>query len=169
MSGFLRANGLGIASATQNVGREPLGSAWNSLLRRPLRPNRHLRPACRLQLTAARATDLLENGGDEEVHHEAAVEHAGAKNLIAQIEKSDPEDEYFDAKVSVLMIRHHVKEEESPGGMFAEAKKAKMDLEALGEQLAERKAELEETAEEGGNIAPSGPLRALDSTVLTAS
>jgi hypothetical protein len=42
------------------------------------------------------------------------------------------------------MIKHHVKEEEKSDGMFAEAKKSKMDLAALGQQLAERKAQLME-------------------------
>ena len=83
---------------------------------------------------------------DEDLHHEAIVEHDGAKKLIAEIEASGPDDDYFDAKVTVLseMIKHHVKEEEQPGGMFAEARKSDMDLVALGEQLAARKAELEE-------------------------
>ena len=40
------------------------------------------------------------------------------------------------------MIKHHVKEEEQPGGMFAEAKKSDMDLEDLGAQLKARKSEL---------------------------
>jgi hypothetical protein len=40
------------------------------------------------------------------------------------------------------MIKHHVKEEEQRGGMFAEARDSEMDLKALGEQLAARKAEL---------------------------
>ncbi len=40
------------------------------------------------------------------------------------------------------MIKHHVKEEEQPGGMFAEAKKSAMDLVALGQQMATRKKEL---------------------------
>jgi hypothetical protein len=41
------------------------------------------------------------------------------------------------------MIKHHVKEEEQPDGMFAEARQSKkMDLVALGEALARRKAEL---------------------------
>jgi hypothetical protein len=60
-----------------------------------------------------------------------------------------PADDYFDAKVTVLseMIKHHVKEEEQPGGMFAEAKKSDMDLQALGEQLSARKEELQASAE----------------------
>jgi hypothetical protein len=82
---------------------------------------------------------------EEDLEHEAYVEHDGAKVLIAEIEASEPDDEFYDAKVSVLseQIKHHVKEEEKPGeGMFAQARKAKLDLEALGEQLAARKEEL---------------------------
>jgi hemerythrin superfamily protein len=81
---------------------------------------------------------------DKDLHHEAIIEHAGAKNLIRQIEESSPSDDYFDSKVSVLseMIKHHVKEEEQPGGMFAEAKASKMDLDALGGELLKRKEEL---------------------------
>ena len=85
---------------------------------------------------------FLQATKDKDMHHEAIVEHDGAKKLIAQIESSSPSDDYFDSKVHVLseMIKHHVKEEEQPGGMFAEAKKSKhMDLAALGLQLAERK------------------------------
>ena len=82
---------------------------------------------------------------DKDMHHEAEVEHDGAKNLITQIEASSPDDDYYDAKMKVLseMIKHHVKEEEQPGGMFAEARDSDMDLQALGEQMAARKAELE--------------------------
>jgi hemerythrin superfamily protein len=89
---------------------------------------------------------FLEATEDKDLHHEAEIEHDGAKQLIAKIEASSPDDDYFDSMVSVLseMIKHHVKEEEQAGGMFAEAKKSDMDLDALGEQLAQRKAELEE-------------------------
>jgi hemerythrin superfamily protein len=81
---------------------------------------------------------------DKGIHHEAIVEHDGARNLIAQIESSGPDDDFYDAKLSVLseMIKHHVKEEEQPKGMFAEARGAKMDLQALGAQLKARKKEL---------------------------
>ncbi len=76
------------------------------------------------------------------------VEHAGAKKQIAEIQAMSPEDYYFDAKVTVLleMIKHHVKEEEPPGGMFSEAKKSDMDLQALGEELRDRKHGLQVTA-----------------------
>ncbi len=83
--------------------------------------------------------------GDEDMHHEAAVEHDGAKKLIETIENMGADDEYFDARVTVLseMIKHHVKEEEQPGGMFAEARKSSMDLDELGDRMKARKAQLE--------------------------
>jgi hypothetical protein len=92
---------------------------------------------------------FLEATGDEDIHHEAAVEHDGAKKLIAEIEASSPDDDYFDAKVKVLseMIKHHVREEEKPEGMFAGARESDMDLDEIGERLAARKAELEGEAE----------------------
>jgi hemerythrin superfamily protein len=88
---------------------------------------------------------FLEATEDKDTHHEAVVEHAGAKKLISEIQRMSPEDDYFDAKVTVLseMIKHHVKEEEQPGGMFAEAKNPEMDLAAVGEQLLDRKRELQ--------------------------
>src|ERR1700730_5738943 len=81
---------------------------------------------------------------DKNKHHDAAIEHDGAKKLIAEIQDSNPSDDYFDSKVHVLseMIKHHVKEEEQPGGMFAEAKDSNMDLVAIGRQMAARKSEL---------------------------
>jgi hypothetical protein len=55
-------------------------------------------------------------------------------------------------KVLSEMIKHHVKEEEQPGGMFAEARGSDMDLDELGRQMAERKEELESM---GGMPPPS--------------
>ena len=73
---------------------------------------------------------------------EADVEHASAKDLIAQIEGSSPSDDHYDAKVKVLgeYINHHVEEEE--GEMFPKVRKAKLDTVALGEQIAQRKAQI---------------------------
>ena len=81
---------------------------------------------------------------EDDTLDEAYVEHDGAKTLIAELEAGSPEDEYYDAKVKVLSeeINHHVKEEEKPGGIFTQARKAGMDLDALGERLAARKKEL---------------------------
>jgi hemerythrin superfamily protein len=87
---------------------------------------------------------FLEATGDEDIHHEAEVEHQGAEKLISEIEASGPDDDYFRAKVTVLseMIKHHVNEEEKRDGMFAKARQSDMDLATLGEQLASRKSEL---------------------------
>jgi hemerythrin superfamily protein len=87
---------------------------------------------------------FLQATQEEDIHHEAEVEHEGAKRLIEEIEAAGPGDEYFPARVKVLaeMIKHHVKEEEKPAGMFARARQSQMDLAQLGEQLAERKMEM---------------------------
>ena len=79
---------------------------------------------------------------EEDTVHEAYVEHDGAKTLIAELLASDPEAEFYDAKVKVLseQIKHHVHEEEMRNeGMFAQAKAAGLDLEDLGERMAARK------------------------------
>jgi hemerythrin superfamily protein len=88
---------------------------------------------------------FLEATGDDDLNNEAIVEHEGAKKLIEEIEAMGPDDELFDAKVHVLgeMIEHHIKEEEQPSdGMFAQARKSKLDLEELGVRLQTRKEEL---------------------------
>jgi len=84
-----------------------------------------------------------------ELIDEAIVEHASAKQLIAEIEEMDPNDELYDAKVKVLgeQVRHHVDEEEDE--LFPEIEKSELDLETLGKKMAERKAALlKETATE---------------------
>jgi hemerythrin superfamily protein len=113
---------------------------------------------------------FLEQAQDEDLHHEAIVEHDGAKKLIAEIEAAAPTDEYYDAKVTVLseMIKHHVKEEEQPGGMFAEARDSDMDLQELGRQLEARKAELMgEDASEDDMPPPSSRQRGQASRMQT--
>ena len=79
---------------------------------------------------------------DEDLVDEATVEHASAKDLIEQIMSMDSSDELFDAKVKVLgeQIEHHVEEEE--GEMFPKARKAGLDLVALGEEIQARKDEI---------------------------
>jgi hemerythrin superfamily protein len=91
---------------------------------------------------------------EEDLLKESYVEHDGAKVLIGELIAGGPkEDEYYDAKVKVLSeeIEHHVKEEEKRlDGLFAQAKKAGLDMDALGEQLAARKAELTEQFKTSG-------------------
>lgn len=94
-----------------------------------------------------------EGAVEEDLLKEAYVEHDGAKVLIAEIEAAGPDDEFYEAKVKVLseMIEHHVKEEEQRvEGMFAQARKAGLDMDALGERMAEEKAELIATYKTGG-------------------
>ncbi|HEY1749803.1 MAG TPA: hemerythrin domain-containing protein [Caulobacteraceae bacterium] len=81
---------------------------------------------------------------EDDMLDEALVEHDGAKKMIAEIEAMKPGDDLYDAKVKVLgeYIKHHVKEEEQPGGIFAQAKRGEEDLDAMGERLKARKEEL---------------------------
>lgn len=103
---------------------------------------------------------------DSDLMDEALVEHAGAKELIVQLEDASPDDELYDAKVTVLgeQIDHHVKEEE--GQMFPKAKKAKVDTKALGATMLKRKMALmekmgldDEDATEDATVKPTGTKR----------
>jgi hemerythrin-like domain-containing protein len=83
---------------------------------------------------AIKETDLLD---------EAEVEHASAKDLIAQLQDATEIDDKFDAKVKVLgeYIDHHVKEERNE--LFPKARAAHgLDLVAMREPLKARKEEL---------------------------
>ncbi len=102
---------------------------------------------------------------EEDLLKEAYVEHDGAKILIAEIEAGGPSDEFYDAKVKVLgeQIEHHVEEEEARvEGIFAQARKAGVDIDALGEELAQRKAELIATYKKSG--LPKPELSTMEST-----
>ena len=87
---------------------------------------------------------LRENMDEMEKIEEAYVEHATAKDLIAQIKGSATVDDAFDARVKVLSeyIKHHVKEEENE--IFAEVRGMQEELDELGQEMAARKAELTE-------------------------
>jgi hemerythrin superfamily protein len=100
---------------------------------------------------------------DEDLLKESYVEHDGAKVLIAEIMNGGPSDEYYDAKVTVLQeeIEHHVEEEEKRmEGLFAQARKAGLDMDALGQELAARKTELTEQFKASG--VPSPQLKTMD-------
>ncbi len=96
---------------------------------------------------------MREAGGEKmaDLLDEAEVEHASAKDLIEQISSMSPDEDLYDAKVTVLgeYVRHHVKEEE--GELFPKAKKTNVDMEELGSMLADRKRELMD--EMGGDAA----------------
>jgi hemerythrin-like domain-containing protein len=87
------------------------------------------------------AREALE-GEAEDLIDEAAVEHRSLKMLIAEIDGSSPDDQLFAANVKVLKeyVEHHVKEEERE--IFPRLEGDKLDLEAMGAQIAEMKMEL---------------------------
>lgn len=94
---------------------------------------------------------------EDDLLKEAYVEHDGAKVLIAEIEAGGPDDEFYEAKVKVLseMIEHHVEEEEARvEGMFSQARKAGLDMDALGRQMAAEKQQLVKTYKASGLPAP---------------
>ena len=100
---------------------------------------------------------------DEDELKEGYVEHDAAKLLVAEIEANESgDDDFFDTKVHVLQeeIEHHIEEEERPGGIFAEARKGKLDLDEIGEQLAALKKDLTERFESDG--IPEPKLRTMD-------
>ena len=70
---------------------------------------------------------------------EATVEHAGVKDLIAQLQGVEPDGEMYDAKVKVLSeyVKHHVKEEQNE--MFPKAKASSINMAELGARMAARK------------------------------
>jgi len=81
---------------------------------------------------------------EDDILDEAQVEHESAEKMITEIEAMRPSDDLYDAKVKVLgeYVKHHVKEEERPGGIFAQAKRGDQDLEEMGGRLKTRKEEL---------------------------
>jgi hypothetical protein len=90
-------------------------------------------PACREKAVEHHALD------------EAQIEHDSAKILIGELMRQSSGGEFYDATVSVLSeyIKHHVGEEEKPSeGIFAKAKAAAVDMNALGQRLQARKQEL---------------------------
>jgi hemerythrin HHE cation binding domain-containing protein len=94
-------------------------------------------------------------GIDADMLDEADVEHASAKDLIAQIESGNPDGDHYDAKVKVLgeYITHHVVEEHTE--MFTKCRRSGMDLVGLRAELEERKMSLQPSADENAGAAGS--------------
>lgn len=103
-------------------------------------------PACR------------EAGVEDAALDEAQVEHDSAKVLMAGLLHNQPDSPFYDARMAVLTeyIKHHVAEEEKPGGIFARARAARLDMNALGLRLQERKEELMARAGKD-ELSPSAP------------
>jgi hemerythrin superfamily protein len=81
----------------------------------------------------------VESKKAEEMVNEAFEEHHVVKLVLKELPQVDPEDERFEAKMTVLseLVEHHVEEEE--GEMFKLAKKLGDDeLEELGTRMEER-------------------------------
>ncbi len=99
----------------------------------------------------------LEGKVEEDLLREAYVEHDGAKMLVNEIAAGSPDEEFYDAKVTVLkeQIEHHVEEEEKQrDNMFQQARASDVDLNALGRAMLERREELEALAADG-NLPPA--------------
>jgi hypothetical protein len=89
---------------------------------------------------------------EDDLLNEAYVEHDGAKTLINDIEAGSPDDDFYEAKVKVLSeeIEHHVAEEEKRSeGMFAQARAAGLDMDALADAMRARKATAMEEFQSG--------------------
>jgi hemerythrin superfamily protein len=97
---------------------------------------------------------------DEDELKEGYVEHDAAKLLIAEIEANEgADDEFFDTKVHVLQ-EEIIKEEEGPNGIFSQARKADIDMQALGERIAEKKKDLTDRFKSDG--LPQPKLKTMD-------
>jgi len=116
---------------------------------------------------AARAAGI-----EADLLDEADVEHASAKDLIAQIEAASPDDDHYDAKVKVLgeYITHHVVEEHTE--MFPKCRRADMELVALRAEMESRKMALlpgdGASAEDAGEPGPiTGILARINQTLFS--
>jgi len=91
-----------------------------------------------------------------EMLEEAWIEHDSAKQLIAALQELQPDDAKYAATFTVLgeYVNHHIEEEESE--IFKQARKAKLDTQALGEEMLARREELMNggAASEAGKSAP---------------
>jgi len=79
---------------------------------------------------------------DEDLMHEAEIEHESAKTLIRQLARMKARDPRYGPTFTVLCeyIEHHVKEEE--GEMFPKVRRARLNLKALGARMMARKVRL---------------------------
>lgn len=79
---------------------------------------------------------------EDDLMNEALVEHDSAKALIRQLERMKPNNPRYAATFTVLgeYVKHHIDEEEKE--MFPKARRKRVNLEALGKKMMERKIRL---------------------------
>jgi hemerythrin-like domain-containing protein len=99
------------------------------------------------------------NEADLELVEEAHIEHDSAKQLIAQLRALQPGDAKYAATFTVLgeYVNHHIDEEEDE--LFKRAKRAKLDVEALGETMQERRSQMQGSANDGSQDRENGEQR----------
>jgi len=98
---------------------------------------------------------MQETGTETDMIAEAYVEHASAKELIAQLQQGRAEDEQYAAMFTVLgeYVNHHIKEEE--GDIFPKAKRARADFQPLLDALTMREEGATAQASTGGRSSRS--------------
>jgi hemerythrin superfamily protein len=107
-------------------------------------------------------------GVEADLLDEADIEHASAKDLIAQIEAASADSDHYDAKVKVLgdYITHHVVEEHTE--MFPKCRRAGMDLVTLRSELESRKmALLPDPGAKAAKGVPAGILTKINQTLFS--
>jgi Hemerythrin HHE cation binding domain. len=84
---------------------------------------------------------------------EAVVEHASAKELVAQLMEMSPEDDLYDAKFTVLgeYTNHHIAEEEDE--LFPEVVKGEYDLTELEAPMLQTKQAILDNLEKAVKVA----------------
>lgn len=97
--------------------------------------------------------------GDNDLINQAEIEQGTTKFLIRQLLPINKSDERFNAKVTVLReyVKHHMDEEEKV--MLPRLKHTKIDLDALGRQLAERREALRDELKTADHLVGFEPLK----------
>lgn len=82
---------------------------------------------------------------------EATVEHGTLHGLIADMNGRDPGDPMVKARVVVLKeyVKHHVREEENE--LFPKVEKSDLDLDAIGEEMAQLRRVLQARVDAGAD------------------
>jgi hemerythrin superfamily protein len=80
---------------------------------------------------------------DGSMVQEAIEEHQTVKQLISELKRMEEADEEFESQFSQLMenVQHHVEEEESE--MLPKVEESELDLNSLGQQMSQRKQEMQ--------------------------